>query len=445
MKEVIMKKILVLLACTALSCAAAGADPVHVAFWHSMGGDIGGKAIPKLAADFNGSQTAYVVEPSYQGSYDDSLNKLKAGLMSKDVPAVVQVFDIGTRLMVDLNVATPVQDFIDRETYDVSDLEKNVLAYYTVDKKLWSMPFNTSNPILYYNKTMFKAAGLDPERPPRTFDEVTAAARKLTLKDASGKVTQYGAAFAIYGWFVEQFLAVSGAPYVDNGNGRDARATRAVFNGPEGVRVLTWWKRMVDEGIMANYGRVTTDTRNAFNAGRVAMIIESTAALRGMMDASKGRFELGTAFLPRPTLADYRKSGTIIGGASLWILKDRPAVEQQGAWEFVKFLAAAPQQAYWHTMSGYYPIRKAGYNEPRDREWRATYPAFQTAIEQLHMAPVNAITSGGLIGVFPSARQLVEGAIEQVLAGKAAPQAALDGAASAVTSAIQDYESSVKR
>jgi len=440
-----MRRILVVWACAVLASAALGAEPVRVAFWHSMGGDIGGKAIPKLASDFSASQATYVVEPSYQGSYDDSLNKLKAGLMSKDVPAVVQVYDIGTRLMVDLKVATPVQDFIDQEKYDVSDLEPNVLAYYTVDRKLWSMPFNTSNPILYYNKTMFKAAGLDPERPPRTFAEVTEAARRLTLKDSTGKVTQYGVAFAIYGWFVEQFLAVSGAPYVDNGNGRDARAARAVFNGPEGVKILGWWKSMVDEGIMANYGRATTDTRNAFNAGQVAMIIESTAALRGMMDASRGKFELGTSFLPRPSSKDYRTSGTIIGGASLWILKDRPAAEQRGAWEFVKYLAAAPQQAYWHTMSGYYPIRKAGYNEPLDKEWRAKYPPFQTAIEQLHMAPVSRITSGGLIGVFPSARQIVEGAIEQVLAGRATPQAALDDAAGAVTTAIQDYEASVTK
>ena len=109
-------------------------------------------------------------------------------MQSKAVPAVVQLFDIGTRLMVDLKVATPVQDFIDKEKYDVSDLEPNVLAYYTVDGKQWSMPFNTSNPMLYYNKDMFKAAGLDPDKPPRTWAEVEEYAKKLTKKDASGKV-----------------------------------------------------------------------------------------------------------------------------------------------------------------------------------------------------------------------------------------------------------------
>jgi sn-glycerol 3-phosphate transport system substrate-binding protein len=420
----------------------ASAGPVKIAFWHSMGGDLGGKAIPEMAKQFNESQKKYIVEPTYQGSYDDSLNKLKAGLQSKDIPAVVQLFDLGTRLMVDLKVAVPVQDFIDKEKYDISDLEPNVLAYYTVDNKLWSMPFNSSNPMVYYNKDMFKAAGLDPNKPPRTFDEFSAMARKLTKKDATGKPV-YGAIFAIYGWFFEQFLAVSGGTYVDNGNGRDGRATKATFNSPEGVNALTAWKNMVDAGIMGNLGRTTVNVRNAFVAQQCAMIIESTATLRGLLDASAGKFELGTGFLPRPNEDAFKKGGTIIGGASVWILKDRPQAEQQGAWEFVKFISSAPQQAYWHTMSGYYPIRKAGYDQPLDKEWRAKYPQFQTAIDQLHIAPNNRITNGGLIGVFPMARQTIEGAIEEVLAGKSQPQAALDRAAADVTKAIQDYEKTI--
>jgi len=138
-----------------------------VNFWHSMAGDIGGKAIPQMTNDFNASQDKCYVVYTYTGSYDDSLNKLKAGLQSKDTPTVIQLYDIGTRLMVDLDVAEPVQNYIDAEKYDVSDLEPNVLAYYTVNGKQYSMPFNTSTPILYYNKDMFTKAGLDPENPPR--------------------------------------------------------------------------------------------------------------------------------------------------------------------------------------------------------------------------------------------------------------------------------------
>ena len=133
--------------------------------------------------------------------------------------------------MYDLDVAVPMQDFIDKEKFSVADIETNIMAYYSINKKLYSMPFNTSNPMLYYNKTAFTAAGLDPNKPPRTFDEVAQYAAKLTKKDAAGKVSQYGYSMAIYGWFFEQLLAVSGANFLDNGNGRDALATKAIFNG----------------------------------------------------------------------------------------------------------------------------------------------------------------------------------------------------------------------
>ncbi len=420
------------------------AGATKVTFWHSQSGDVGGKVIPKMISDFNASQTKCFATATYQGSYDDALNKLKAGLQSGDIPTVMQLYDIGTKLMVDLKVATPMQDFIDKEKYDISGIEPNLLAYYTVNGKLQSMPFNSSNPMLYYNKDAFKAAGLDPNKPPRTFDEVEQYAQKLTKKDASGQVTQYGVSFAIYGWFFEQFLAVSGGYYTNNGNGRDSIATAATFNSPEGLAIVNWWKKMYDEGVEGNYGRNTTDTRNAFVAGKTAMIIESTAALTSLLDATQGKFGLGTGFYPRPNEDAYTKYGTIIGGASLWILNGRPQAEQDCGWQLVKFLSSPPEQAYWHISSGYYPTNKAGYDQQTDKDWRAKYPQFQTAIDQLHMAPNTRITQGGLIGVFPTARQTVEVAIESVLQGKATAKDALDKAASDVTQAIVQYNQTVK-
>jgi sn-glycerol 3-phosphate transport system substrate-binding protein len=344
--------------------------------------------------------------------------------------------------MVDLKVVTPVQDFIDKESYDVSDLEPNVLAYYTVDGQQVSMPFNTSTPLLYYNKDMFREAGLDPEKPPRTFAEFEEAAAALTKKDGN-TVTQYGAAFAIYGWFFEQFLAVSGGQYVDAENGREGMPTQATFNSPEGVEFLEWWKRMYDAGVMANYGRKTVDTRNAFLAEQTAMFLDSTAVLRGMIDGAEGKFEVGTAFLPRPSEEDFENYGTIIGGGSLWMISDRPQEEQDCAWEFIKYQTSPEQQAYWQTMSGYFPIRKAAYEEPLSVEMSTKYPQFTTAIDQLHAAPLNNVTSGALIGVFPTARQTIETAIEEVLAEKATPQEALDKAAESVTAAIVEYKESM--
>jgi sn-glycerol 3-phosphate transport system substrate-binding protein len=268
-------------------------------------------------------------------------------------------------------------------------------------------------------------------------------ARKLTQKDASGAVTVSGISMSIYGWFFEQFLAVSGGMYVNNNNGRDDLATEATFNSPEGVAVMEWWKAMYDEGLMGNYGRKNADVRTAFYAGQTAMFVDSTAVLRGAIDTVGGKFEIGTAFLPRPNEEAYTTSGTIIGGGSLWIINNRSEAEQACAWEFIKFQASPAQQAYWHTMSGYFPIVKAAYEEPLAKEWRGKYPQFATAVDQLHGVPKNTVTMGGLIGVFPSARATIEGAIEEILAGKATPQQALDTAATAVTQAIDDYNISM--
>lgn len=442
MKRTIYLLVVISLITSLLATACGGtptpSGPTKIAFWHAMGGT-NGEAINTMTAAFNSSQTKCVAEAVFQGSYDEELNKLKAGMQSKDIPAVVQLYDLATRLMVDLGMSAPMQEFIDKEKYNISDYEPNILGYYTADNKLYSMPFNTSNPMIYYNKDMFKAAGLDPNKPPRTFDEVQDYAKKLTKKDASGKVTQYGISIAVYGWFFEQLLAVQGGLYVNNGNGRDARATAATFNSAEGVKILTWWKSMFDEGILGNFGRATADTQKAFDAMQTAMIIESTAGLRSRLNAAQGKFELGTGYLPRSSEDDFKKSGTIIGGGSLWILKDRPEAERTCAWEFVKHMTSAKQQAFWHINSGYYPVHKRGYDEPDDKAWREKYPQFQTAIDQLHMAPNIRATQGGLIGVFPTARQTIEAAIEEVLAGKASPKDALDKAATSVTAAIVEY------
>jgi sn-glycerol 3-phosphate transport system substrate-binding protein len=418
--------------------APAPTGPVNIAFWHAMSGH-NGEVVDELVKRFNESQSDIIVTATFQGSYDDEINKLKAGFQSKDVPAVVQVYDIGTRLMIDLGVMTPMQDFIDAENFDVADIEPNVANYYSVDGKMWSMPFNTSNPVLYYNKDMFEAAGLDPEKAPQTWAEVEEAARAIKAHDPA----TYGCSFAIYGWFFEQFMAVQGGYYVDNDNGRTATATKAVFNGPEGVALLNWWKGMIDEGICSNLGRKTTDTKAAFDSGVVAMTLDSTAGLRDRINAAEGKFEVGVGYLPRAKAEDYGKAGTIIGGASVWITNLRPVEEQQAAWEFVKFLSSAESQAYWHIQTGYYPINSKGYNEPDDVAWRAQYPQFEVAMDQLHIAPLNNVTAGGLIGVFPEARQTVEAAIEEFFAGQATAQEALNKAAASITTAIEDYNLSI--
>lgn len=411
-----------------------------------MGGT-NGEAIGEMMGRFNASQTKCYGTAIFQGTYDDSLNKIKAGLQSKEVPAIAQMYDLATQLMIDLKAVEPMQTYIDKDKFDIKDYEPNVLSYYTVGGKLYGMPFNTSAPMLYYNKDLFKAAGLDPNKPPRTYAEVLDAAKKLTKKDAAGKVQVIGYGISIYGWIFEQLNAAGGGLYLNNDNGRSARATAAAFNGPEGVAAVTFWKEGVDAGVYQVFGRHPAGTDAvvlAFQNQQAAMFVESTARLRALLSASAGKFDLGTSYLPRPNEEAFKKSGTIIGGASVYIMKDRPDAEKNCAWEFVKHNTSAETQAFWHTASGYYPVTKKAYDLPLDKEWVAKYPQFLTAVNQLHEAPAIPATQGGASGTMPQNRQRIELAIEEVMAGKATPKVALDAAAVDAAKYLADYNKTVQ-
>lgn len=415
---------------------------IEITFWHAMGGKLG-EALNKMVDNFNKTHPNIKVSAQYQGKYDDELNKLRTAQQSKSGPDIVQVYDIGTRFMVDSKWVTPVQKFIDQDKFDTSKLEPNLLKYYTVDNKLYSMPFNSSTPILYYNKNAFKEAGLDPNKPPKNFNEIEEYGKKLVKKDASGKVTQYGYSMAIYGWFFEQLMAKQGALYANNGNGRDSRATAVTFNDEAGLNIVNWWKKLVDEGVAGNFGRSYDDTHNAFIAGRTAMIIESTADLKSVLDGVGNRFEVGTAFIP--ALNDNKDGGVIIGGASLWILNNKPEEYQKAAWEFIKFMVSPEQQAFWNENTGYFPVTKAAYDLPEMKSHLEKYPQFKTAIDQLHSTPINRATQGALIGVFPEARQTIEKNIEKVLQNQATPKQALEDAEKSINSALDNYNQTVSK
>ncbi|SEG28052.1 ABC transporter substrate-binding protein [Paenibacillus sp. UNC499MF] len=414
----------------------SGSGPKKVVFWHAMGG-ANTKVVDQLVADYNASQDKIKVEAVFQGSYDDLLSKLKASMGTKEGPSVVQMYEIGSRFMIDSKMVTPMQNFIDADKYDLTQLEPNITGYYTFNDKLFSMPFNTSNPVLYYNKDLFKAAGLDPEKPPVTYEEFQKAAEAISK---TGKAT--GGNFAIYGWFMEQFFANQGAEYINNGNGRKEMATQSLVNSEAGVQTLTWWKNMVDSKALNNLGRKTDDSKKAFSAGQVGMILDSTAALKGLVDSSKGKFEVGTGFLPKP--ANAKDGGVVVGGASLWIMNDRAEDEQKATWDFIKFLTSPKEQAYWHINTGYFPITKKAYDEQSVKDNMKNFPQFQTAVDQLHQTKLNTATQGAVMGVFPEARQIVEGAIEEVLNNKKSPKEALDAAAKDITSKIEKYNKTVK-
>lgn len=426
---------------------APGADAldkkVTIEFWHSMKG-ANADAIDALVADFAKVKGDKVeVKPVYQGSYDDTIAKYKTAVQQKNTPALVQIYDIGTRFMIDSKQTVPVQAFFDKDGIKADDIEPNIASYYTAEERLRSMPFNSSTPLLYLNKEAFDRAGLDVAKPPKTLDELGEAAKKLTVRDASGKVTQYGFGAAIYGWLLEQLLATAGEEYCDNGNGRKALATKVQFDSPAAVKVAQWWADLVKGGWATNTGRKTDDAQAAFKAGAVAIHLESTSVLRGYVDAAKGKFTVATA--PYPKLDASSSGGPIIGGASLWINgPGHSAAEQRAAWEFAKFVSTPEEQAKWHVGTGYVPVNKNALQQPSVTEWQAKYPQFATAVDQLHALPPSVASAGCLLGVMPQARKASEDGLEQAILGRKAPDAAMKDAASGMKGDIADYNDAVK-
>lgn len=397
----------------------------EIDFWHAMSSD-NGDSLQKLVDQFNEQSDDVHVNAIYQGSYDDSLTKLRAVGGSKEAPAIVQVFEIGTKYMSESDFITPMQEFIDKDDFDLTQLEENILNYYTIDDQLYSMPFNTSNAVMFYNKDLFEEAGLDPDNPPQTFSEVKEAAEKLS------EVTDYGFTMATIGWFFEQFLANSDALYLDNDNGRDGDATEALVNSEEGYEIFEFLNDMNEAGTFTNYGSDWDDPRGPFFAGQVGMYLDSTANVSHVINNSA--HEVGTAYVP---VADGKDpNGIIVGGASLWITNQVPEEDQEAAWEFIKFVTGKEVQAEWAASTGYFPITPAAYEEEVLKEIHDEFPQYITAIDQLKETNANPASNGPLTEIMPEARKIIETALGEMYEGKD-PKEALDEAADKITNALK--------
>ena len=435
---------------TPLPPIAQPAGSIKITFWYGLTG-ANGNVVRQVVNKYNSSQSKYYVDAISQPDYDSTINKLNTSLAGGALPNVVQIYDVGTQRMIDTKRILPVQDFIDKDKLDlINDLEPAVRNYYTINNKLYSMPFNSSAPVMYFDKNAFKEVGLDPEKKIWTYDEVFDAAQKLTKKDASGKVTRYGADFTIYSWIFEQELAAQGATFADPANGRQGRANKLVFNNDAGANWLNFLKKMLDAGVGHSDGRdsgtTNGNTRDSnFVTGAGAITFNSIASLRGYVASaasSGGKVDVGVAYIPRPTGA---KGGVIIGGASLWITDQGNADQQAAAWDFVKFTAQPDIQAFWSSNTGYYPIRKASYNVQEMKDTLAKYPQFNTAVEQLRATEASPATAGATFGTFTATRLNIEASMEQFLTGKiATAKDALNQAASKSNDALDEYNSTIK-
>ena len=401
-----------------------------ISFWHSMGG-VNGEAINTLVEEFN-SENEYgiTVDAQYQGEYDDAINKLKSAQIGNMGADLVQIYEIGTQFMMESGWIVPMQECVDHDQYDVSQIERNLAAYYTIDDTLYSMPFNSSTPLMYYNKDMFEKAGITEI--PDSLEEIAKIGQDLLDKGGAGEVIS----LSVYGWFFEQFIGKQGLNYANNGNGREDLATAVEFDTNGAAKnLLEQWKNLSDLGFAPNVGRGGDAGLADFSSGKSAITLGSTASLKQILQDVNGKFEVGTAYFPKVKESD--QGGVSIGGASLWALNNNDPKKLRATWEFVKFLISPESQAYWNAETGYFPVTVKAHEEEVFKQNIEQYPQFQTAIDQLHDSSPEYV--GALLSVFPEARATVESEIENMLNGKKSVDEAVTDMAETINESIEEY------
>ncbi len=416
--------------------------PVEITYWQGGFQRANEEALQRLVDKFNSSQNDVHVSVVNQSTYVDTLNKFRAGLSSGDLPDLVNIADTGLQQMIDTRAILPAQACVDADKYDLSDTLKRVVDYYSVKGKLYPMPFNVSNLVLYFNKKAFESAGLDPNNPPKTLDEVKTAAQKL--KD-SGAASQAGFGLKLEPAYLEQWLTLGGKTYVNNGNGRKSRATSTTFDNATGRETFTFLNDMVKSGLARTNpadGPQALDNLIGIGNGNFGMTIESSGALGTIAQLLAGgqypNVELGVAPMPGPK----GKGGVLVGGAANYIVSKSSPEKQAAAWQFAKFLNDPESQADWSVGTGYVPIRQSAANLPQVQQRWAEIPGFKVAYDQLVGGVANTATAGPVIGDYQGVRDAVLDSEQQMFNGMS-PSAALKQAKQNANAKIEEYNSRV--
>lgn len=410
--------------------------PVELTMWHGL--NAGNEtALQALVEAFNTSQEKVKVNLVNQTGYQELYEKFQSGLRTGDLPDITQGPDIRLQQFIDAQAVLPVQACIDADNFDTTDFVPRTLDYYTVEDTTWALPFNVSNLVFIYNKNAFTKARLDPDKPPATLAEIEEMAR--TLK-ASGVPTPL--ALKLDSNYLEQFSAKAGTDYVNNGNGRDARATAASFDDETGLDVFTFFKNMVDEGLAvtnSTSGQEALNNLLAIGNGNAAMTIDSSGvlgtALAVLQSGQYAGVDPGVGPLPGPS----GDGGVLVGGAALYIVNKSAPEKQAAAWEFLKFATSPEQQALLAAATGYVPVRQSSTENPTLTAKWAEVPGLRVAYDQLVTGANNSATAGPVIGAYQAVRDAVGEAQTRLFTGGATPEAALAEAARNADAAIADY------
>jgi len=412
---------------------AWAAEKTGVHWWQAMRGQLE-DAVEELAQQFNASQSTYEVRPWYAGTYAETLTAALAASQAHHPPHLVQVFEVGTQTMLLSGAVYPVYQLMQDHhiAIDWSTFIAPVLSYYSKQGRLYSMPFNASTPILYYNKDAFGRAGLDPTRPPRTWQEVEAFSTTLLRAGAAP------CGFTV-GWpswtMVENMHAWHNQPFATKYNGFAGLATKLLINGAFGVKhigQLAAWQ----QAHIFRYGGRERAADSTFLQGECAMYIQSSALIGEFMRHCP--FPWGTGELPHWG-APYPKQNSLIGGATLWVMQGHRLEEYAGVAQFLQFLARPAQQEAWHRQTGYLAISQPALDALQTAGYFQQVPVQWTAFGQLTRAAPTVHSRGIRLGDFVQIRDIIEAELEAIFAGQKTAQQGLDEAVDMSTAVLQAF------
>ena len=418
----------------------ARADPIELQWWHAMT-SVNGDRINKIAADFNAMQSDYKVTPVFKGSYAETMTAAIAAYRAGNAPDIVQVFEVGTATMMAAKGAVkPVYQLMADagEPFDPATYLPAVTAYYsTPDGKMLSFPFNSSTPVVYWNKDAFKKAGLDPDKPPATWPDTFAAAKKLRGADVPCGFTS-----AWVSWVqVENFSAWHNIPIGTKANGLGGFDTELEINNPSVVRHIgNLADAQKDKSF--DYGGRTTEPTAKFISGDCGMLMDSSASYGAIKKGAQ--FAWGVTQLPYYPDVKGAPQNSIIGGASLWVMGGKKPEQYKGIAKFFTYLSSVPVQQTWHQDTGYLPITKAAYDATKAAGFYDKNPGTEIAILQMTGKPPTENSRGLRFGNMVQIRDVIAEDLEAAFSGKMDAKAAMDDAVTRGNAILRQFQKNVQ-
>ncbi len=432
------RKKIAILTLVAAACSPAFAQ-TEIQWWHSMSGQLG-EWVNGLAKGFNDSQKEFKVVPVFKGTYPESFAAAIAAFRAGNAPHVLQVFEVGTAsMMASKGAIVPVDQVMKTagQKFDSSVYVPAVSGYYTAPNgQMLSFPFNSSTTVLHYNKDAFKAAGLNPEAPPKTWPELTLAAAKLK---ASGHKCPFTTAWQSWTQ-LESFSAWHNVEFATKRNGFNGLDTRLNITTPLHVRHIENLANMAQQGLFVYRGR-NNSADAAFQSGECAMYTGSSAAYGGIKRNLKA--QAGISTLPYYPDVPGAPQNTVIGGASLWAMSGKKPDEYKGVALFYKYLSEPQIQAKSHQETGYLPITTAAFEMTEKSGFYKTNPGTDVSVTQMIRKTTDK-SRGIRLGNFVQIRTILDEELEQVWAGKKSPKQGLEDAKKRSDVELEKFEKANK-